>query len=1579
MIQLTNLAIKSTAHLSISDDTQLSIRLIGSGEVLDEAKLTSKEALGVGYIWKIQGIFEFDPKNYNQTEIKVIAVNNEMNELIGTGILDKETLLKTINKGSPPQAAGINMEADSKITLEFTADVAEIPSKASGFRPLSLLQKIQALRKSSSTQNHQDLLDFYNQILLEEDINLRIKMLVLLADLHMRYYQESKNLIDLDQAILILEEAQAISSNNHELISMLLNDLANALFARFKKLGTMGDLHRSIIVQEKALNLVKASEKPLYLNHLVGLFVERFEQLGQRDDIDTAVSLSQEAIRDVPQESSEKPAHMNNLGNTYLRRFRYLGDTNDLSSAIKLFEEAIELTPDNNPDKSSRLNGLANSLLSRFKRMGNESDIERAIDIAESAVTLCPDNHPNKPLYLNGLATMLHTSHETFDKIEDLKKAIDFYQKADKLSLSEDSNKPMYANNLGTSLLALFEDKNEIEVFERALSMFQKSIDLLPQGHPSRPRYIYNMGGAFVSKFYFFEDPKDIRKGISIREDALALLPEEHIDRAEYLYALGSAYIQEFEISMNLESIQRAVIYLKQATQLLPNDHPKKNRYCDSLGGALLHQFKCLGQKDDIIKSIEMREHSVKLTPPGHHNRALHVNHLGNSMLGRYEFFGGIDDVGKSIPLFQEAINATFDGHPDKPMFLNNLGTAYQHYFEQLGDVNKLQQCIDCFEEAVRLTPYFLPAKSGYLTNLGTVLSTKFQVFGKLSDINAAISSIQEAVNLASKENLNKCSYMNALGKAYLHRYEQSGDIIDLDQSISLQRDAVQLTPDNHQDKLMHLSDLGLSYGGRFELFGNIEDIQNSVEILQESLRICPENHPSRRTLLNNLGNSYMNMYRLSRKVNDIEKAIELVRNAIRTTPDAHADKATYLKSLGNLLVIQYDEKGMIKDIDEAISCYHQSIALVDKSHLSHQISTQNNLAVAFAIKFKHTQDVEDLLKAISAGEDVIKLTPDENSSKPSYLHSLGNRLHLLYDKTNSIPALQKALAHVSKGALLQVGPPIDRFQAAQAWVQCASLLDDPSVIEAGSVSVELLPQLAWMGLPMKAQHNELIKAKGGWIRHLVSEVIGKQNDLAIEWLEQGRSIVWSHLLHLQNPVQELASVEPILANKLKQVSTALQKSISNSDYQHASTVKEKGTIEKDSERHRQLALEWDSLVKTIRSTVPNFHRFLLPDEFKQLRSAAKYGTVVIINVNNWSCDALVLRPDNDTALHIPLPDFTEQEAVKWQNVLSNLIAKSGRSIEQTHTERAGRPWLGAQRKEDDHDSDALEYILAGLWDRVIRPIVEALKLPVVSDNERPRIWWCPSGSLTFLPIHASGIYGKSGSLGTKLTDFVVSSYTPTLNALINIEKSIQNRDETTSNFRMLAVSQESATGYQPLPGTREELARVRACMGKMPISSLSDSEATVENVLREISSSNWAHFACHGVQDIENPTDSGLILANGDLLKLSEIINLSLPNADLAFLSACQTATGAEDLTEEAIHLAAGMLLAGYKGIVATMWSITDSDAPQVAENFYKQLFKDGVPDPRNAARALDHAVEKLRDSGAPYLSWVPFIHIGI
>jgi CHAT domain-containing protein len=260
------------------------------------------------------------------------------------------------------------------------------------------------------------------------------------------------------------------------------------------------------------------------------------------------------------------------------------------------------------------------------------------------------------------------------------------------------------------------------------------------------------------------------------------------------------------------------------------------------------------------------------------------------------------------------------------------------------------------------------------------------------------------------------------------------------------------------------------------------------------------------------------------------------------------------------------------------------------------------------------------------------------------------------------------------------------------------------------------------------------------------------------------------------------------------------------------------------------------------------------------------------------------------------------------------------------------------------------------------------------SGDELARVWWFTSGFLTFLPIHAAGIYGEEAFPGSKLSDFVVSSYAPTLSSIIT-----DSCSTTLPNRQVLAVA---LPVESRLPGTWQELDCIVNRVGSPNVEKLVESEASLENVVAGLKKSSFVHFACHGVQDPTNPNQSALLLAKSSRLTLSHLYQLSLPHAQLAFLSACQTAAGDETLVQESVHLAAGMLSAGYRGVIATMWSIRDSDAPVVADEVYGQLFKDSDPDPTEAARALDKAVKKLiKDSSGTKscLEWVPFIHIGI
>jgi CHAT domain-containing protein len=210
------------------------------------------------------------------------------------------------------------------------------------------------------------------------------------------------------------------------------------------------------------------------------------------------------------------------------------------------------------------------------------------------------------------------------------------------------------------------------------------------------------------------------------------------------------------------------------------------------------------------------------------------------------------------------------------------------------------------------------------------------------------------------------------------------------------------------------------------------------------------------------------------------------------------------------------------------------------------------------------------------------------------------------------------------------------------------------------------------------------------------------------------------------------------------------------------------------------------------------------------------------------------------------------------------------------------------------------------------------------SDRRRPRLHWCPTGELAFLPLHAAGIHDpRSSETLEACSDYFVSSYTPTLAALIDARRSA--KPLPTGDIRALLVAEGRSPGFVPLEGVDDEIAMIQqviqpACERTVTLQGVEQRLATMELVLEEAQKANILHLACHGVQNVQKPLQSGFALKNG-MLTLSSLLSLNLSGAFMAFLSACETAKGDRDQPNQIVHLAAAMLFAGFPNVVATMW----------------------------------------------------------
>ena len=153
----------------------------------------------------------------------------------------------------------------------------------------------------------------------------------------------------------------------------------------------------------------------------------------------------------------------------------------------------------------------------------------------------------------------------------------------------------------------------------------------------------------------------------------------------------------------------------------------------------------------------------------------------------------------------------------------------------------------------------------------------------------------------------------------------------------------------------------------------------------------------------------------------------------------------------------------------------------------------------------------------------------------------------------------------------------------------------------------------------------------------------------------------------------------------------------------------------------------------------------------------------------------------------------------------------------------------------------------------------------------------------------------------------------------------------------------------------------------------------SADHVLQELPHYGIAHFACHGVSDI-NPADSHLVLLKGDTyqadkLRVRDIASLKLPGARLAYLSACSTAeSSTQCLVDEVTHIASSFHIAGFASVIGTLWPSHDQACQKMATDFYSALRKtdDVAISYRIAIMGL------MKEKPLQPMYWAPFIHFG-
>ncbi|MBV9011117.1 MAG: CHAT domain-containing protein [Pseudonocardiales bacterium] len=949
-----------------------------------------------------------------------------------------------------------------------------------------------------------------------------------------------------------------------------------------------------------------------------------------------------------------------------------------------------------------------------------------------------------------------------------------------------------------------------------------------------------------------------------------------------------------------------------------------------------------------------------------------------------YQRSGRLDLINGAIELLRNAVAATSPDHPDRPVYLSNLGAALQARFGRTGDQADLDAAVALFRDAVAATPLDHPDRPGRLSNLGTAQRVQFERTGLLADLDEAIAVGRDAVAATPPNHPNRPGYLSNLGAALGVQFERTGLLADLEQAITAAHEATTATRPDHPNRPGYLSNLGAALQARFERTGQQDDLDQAITTFREAVTTAPPNHPNHPRYLSNLGLALQAQFRSTVRYADLDQAIAAFRDAVAATPPDNPNYPGRLSNLGGALWTRFDRTGQQAELDAAVDLFRGAVTTTPSDH-PNRPRYLSNLGAALQIQFERTGQQDHLDEAITAERDVVATTPLDHPDRCDRLYNLGLSLRARFGRTGREADLDEAITAFRNAVAVKSGPPAARMRAGRAWGRAAIDVGwVNSAAEGFASAVELLPLLAWLGLPRATRERHLAEWSGLAADAAACAIRAGHPQRAVELLEASRSMLWAQTLNLRTDLSDLAQLAPDLATRLDQIRAQLDTSILASAPEEISANAGDPVGQLRAAQNRIVedrmgwAREFDDLVSEVR-TLDGFAHFLTPTPFAQLRAAATGGPVVIVNTSRHGCHAILVTTTG--ARVVELPDLTHDQAIEQANLLGAL----------THAGHADRPVPDREK-----DRQTVLNILAWLWDAIAAPVLTNLSYtsPPAPDNAWPRIWWCPTGPLTLLPLHAAGHHHlrhqrSDGPASTDtVPDRVISSYAPTLTALLRAHTAAV----PPSRPQLLAIGMPTTPGASDLDQVPTELDRIQL---HYPIATRLQSptrqqfshgsppdprtQPTITRVLAQLPRHTWVHLACHGSQHFSDPTESAFWLTDG-LLRITDLIEQreSGPR-ELAFLSACQTATGSPKAIDEAIHLAAAMQLLGYRHVIATLWSIYDAPAPDIAGTVYATLTATGTPNAIHTAHGLHRAVMALRAKypGDP-LAWAPYLHTG-
>lgn len=1199
-------------------------------------------------------------------------------------------------------------------------------------------------------------------------------------------------------------------------------------------------------------------------------------------------------------------------------------------------------------------------LLVRYRKKGAGADIERACRLFRRARDAAAPGTFAWALSSRALGEALELRYERTRDPGLLTEALGAVRAAVDAVPAADPIREMFVRALVDLLSSRFE--TDRAALEEAAALARQVTDGSYPGDPDRGRKYELLGSALHSLFLLTSDPDVLAGALAAAREAIAAGLRGDGDAVTVSVAASQLHAL-FEVTGDAGALADAVAAGRAAAARARKDRDRV--VClNNLGNALNDLATLTDDLSLLNEAVQVTRDTLALTAEGDPVRASVLGNLGIGLRTLAETTGDGRILAEAAAAGRASVAATAAGDPELYARLAMLEATLIASLKSTGDPAVLEEATQVARQLTAISPADRPDRVKSLFNHAAALRDGAAWNGGRALLLEAIEAARRAVAAAPPGHSMRGGALVMLGQALMRLGERDADLGVSQEAAQVMREAVAALPPGHHELADALSPLGVTLRDIWRLTGDREILAEAVEAGRSAVAAGASAEGHRRaTYLSNLGITLHELYYAAPDDSLGAETAQVLRDAVRAAPPGDPTRPLYQSNLCMALRgLSVDQADPVT-AREAVQAGRAAAAAAPPGspdrpgHLANLGRALMNLA-------EQAGDRELAREAVAVSREAVTATRGRGSAEGTAATLLGMNLSDLFALTGDAAVLAEARHALAEADRSPDLTPRERLIALRFLANAEMTAGDGRrALAACERAVALLPQIASRRLARTDREHAL-----GTIFQFPAEAAAAATaagdpERAVTLLEQTRGLLMGEAIDARGGTARLRSRAPALADQFTRLRDRLDAA--------ADRVAQAGPRARaeEAEERARLAREWEDLLTAIRE-VDGLGDFLRPASAAQLAKQAQDGPVVLLYATAHRSDALILQASPAPPVRVvPLAGLTRQE----------VIEQAGRLAAATGAD--GDP---SSARDEDRLERQVSDVLAWLWDRVTGPVLDALGLrSTPGDGERwPRVWWCPVGELAFLPLHAAGRHGIGAggeSARATVADRVVSSSTPTVRALEHARRRDAGRRGGSAAALVVAMPQTPAA--RPLPGTVAEAEYVAALIPGSLV--LTGPAATRDAVRAAIPGYQVAHFACHGVSDGQDPGSSGLLLYDHAAapLTVAELSRLQLPNAALAFLSACDTATSSERLADEVLHITAAFQLAGYSRVIGTLWPVRDLIAASMCREVYRALTRDATRPVllEDSGPAVHAATRRLRERfpASPSV-WAAFVHFG-